>query len=64
MRLIAACSIVLWLVLAVWLGNSFGAEAVFGMSIVLAVGLLVVRIALWVRYRRDMRAELSSQPPQ
>jgi hypothetical protein len=63
MNWIAAGSVVLWFILAFWLGGSSGAGAVFVMSIVLAIGLGVTRIAMWTRYRRDMRAELST-PPQ
>lgn len=58
MRRIVAGSIVLWFILAIWLGNSIGAEAVFAMSIILTVGLVVVWVTMWLRYRRDMRANL------
>jgi hypothetical protein len=61
MRRIVVGSIILWFILAIWLGNSFGAEAVFVMSIILSVGLIVARVARWMSYRRDLRVELASQ---
>jgi membrane protein CcdC involved in cytochrome C biogenesis len=61
MNRIVVLSIIVWIVLTIWLGGSFGADAVIAMSAILAIGLVITRITLWVRYRRDMRAELAGQ---
>jgi membrane protein implicated in regulation of membrane protease activity len=64
MRRIAASSVILWFLLALFLAGSHAGSAIVPVSIIMLVGLAVIRFSLWRRYRRDMNAELinESQP--
>jgi hypothetical protein len=61
MRLIAASSVILWFVMAILLAGNHAGSAILPVSIIMLVGLAVIRISLWSRYRRDLRAELAGQ---
>jgi len=58
---LTAGSIVLWVVLALFLAGAHAGSAIVAMSIIMLVGLIVIRVNLWNRYRRDMRIELAGQ---
>jgi hypothetical protein len=55
-------SVVLWFILVICLNGTGNGGSIVTMSVVLAVGLVITRVALWLRYRRDMRADLDSHP--
>jgi membrane protein implicated in regulation of membrane protease activity len=61
MRRIAAGSVILWFVLALFLAGSHAGSAIVPVSIVMLIGLAAIRFSLWRRYRRDMSAELVGQ---
>lgn len=47
-------SIVLWIILAIYLGNNIGGGAIVPMSIIMIIGLAVVRFVMWREVVRDL----------
>ncbi|HEY4779956.1 MAG TPA: hypothetical protein VIH47_10220 [Solirubrobacterales bacterium] len=58
---LTAGSIVLWFILVLFLAGSHAGSAIVPVSILMLVGLIIIRVNLWNRYRRDMRVELAGQ---
>lgn len=65
MRRVLVGSIVLWFVLAIFLSDAIGGGIIVPLSIIMIIGLGIVRVSTWLRYRRDMQAELvgDNSPP-
>lgn len=61
MRRIVVASVFLWIALAIYLQDASGSSALVPLSITMFIGLALTRIGMWVRYRRDLRAELAAQ---
>lgn len=61
MRRIAAGSVILWFVMVILLAGNDAGGAIIPMSIIMLIVLAAIRVTLWSRYRRDMKAELTTQ---